>query len=117
MVDGIIISPCDYLRNKSEYERLLKEGMPIVFFDRIAHGIEAPQVIVDDYIKAFFLVEHLIRSGRKKIVHLQGSDSVYNTQLRAKAYNDALRKFKIHLDAQSYTVDCGLSIDSGAEGQ
>ncbi len=115
MVDGIIISPTDYIKNRGEYERLLKDEMPLVFFDRIPHGIEAPQVTVDDYIKAFFLVEHLIHSGRKKIVHLSGSKSVYNSHLREKAYRDALQKFKLSIDAPNYIVDCGLCIESGAQ--
>ncbi len=116
MVDGIIICPCDYLNNHSEYARLLKDGMPVVFFDRIPHGIEASQVTVDDYIKAFFLMEHLIRSGRNKIAHLKGSESVYNSQLRAKAYRDALNKFDITLCEEDYIIDCGLNFESGAQG-
>ncbi len=114
MVDGIVMCPCNYQKNNDQYQRLLDEGMPVVFFDRIPHGIEAPQVIVDDYFKAFFLMEHLIRSGRKKIVHLRGCGSVYNAQLRAKAYSDALYKFKITLDPQHYVIDCGLEFDSGS---
>ncbi|MFR9651182.1 MAG: LacI family DNA-binding transcriptional regulator [Rikenellaceae bacterium] len=115
MVDGIIICSCDYIHNRAVYEHLLNLGMPVVFFDRIPHGIEAPQVIVDDYLKSFFLVESLIRSGRKKIVHLHGNSSVYNAYLRAKAYRDALHKFKINLDEANYVIDCGLSFENGAE--
>ncbi len=115
MVDGIIICSCDYINNKGEYERLIREGMPIVFFDRIPCGVEAPQVTVDDYIKSFFLVEHLIRSGRKKIVHLKGSKSVHNSSLRKKAYSDALRKFDLGLKESDYVVDCGLTFENGAQ--
>lgn len=71
MVDGIIICLCSYKRNKEEYSRLQQAGMPMVFYDRIPYGLEVPQVIVDDYMKSFFLVESLIRSGRKQIVHIQ----------------------------------------------
>ena len=63
MVDGIIICLCSYKRNKEEYSRLQQAGMPMVFYDRIPYGLEVPQVIVDDYMKSFFLVESLIRSG------------------------------------------------------
>lgn len=115
MVDGIIICSSDYENNRDEYQRLIREGMPVVFYDRIAHGIEAPQVAVDDYLKSFFLVEHLIRSGHKKIVHLQGSKSVYNAHLRAKAYRDALHKFHISLSQTSYIIDCGLTFENGAQ--
>lgn len=55
MVDGIIVGICDYKRNRTEIERLLQSGMPIVFYDRIPHGLDVSQVIVDDYMKSFFL--------------------------------------------------------------
>ncbi len=115
MVDGVIISPCDHIQNRDEYRRLINEGIAVVFFDRIAYGIEASQVSVDDYLKSFFLVEHLIRSGCRKIAHLCGNSSVYNSQLRAKAYRDALQKFKISLNESQYILDCGFSFDNGAE--
>ena len=48
MVDGIIISLCSYKKNREEYLRLQKAEMPMVFYDRIPHGLDVPQVIVDD---------------------------------------------------------------------
>ena len=59
MVDGIIISLCSYRKNREDYLRLQKAEMPMVFYDRIPHGLDVPQVIVDDYRKSFFLVEKL----------------------------------------------------------
>ena len=63
MVDGIIISLCSYRKNREDYLRLQKAEMPMVFYDRIPHGLDVPQVIVDDYRKSFFLVEKLILGG------------------------------------------------------
>ena len=94
MVDGIIICLCSYKRNKEEYARLQQAGMPMVFYDRIPYGLEVPQVIVDDYMKSFFLVESLIRSGRKQIVHIQGPDDIYNSIERVRGYKDALAEGK-----------------------
>lgn len=54
MVDGIIICLCSYKKNKDEYIRLQQAEMPMVFYDRIPHGMNVSQVIVDDYMKAFF---------------------------------------------------------------
>ena len=79
MVDGIIICLCSYKENLDQYIRLQQAEMPMVFYDRIPYGMNVSQVIVDDYIKAFFLVEHLIREGYRHIVHLQGPDDVYNS--------------------------------------
>ncbi|MFR9619911.1 MAG: LacI family DNA-binding transcriptional regulator [Rikenellaceae bacterium] len=113
MVDGIIVSMCDYKRNKEEYLKLQKQGMPMVFFDRIPHQMEVSQVIVDDYIKSFFMVEHLIRSGRKRIVHIQGPDYVYNSQERFRGYRDAVKKFHL-AQSPEMVVNSGLHFEDGA---
>ncbi|MFI3269290.1 MAG: LacI family DNA-binding transcriptional regulator [Rikenellaceae bacterium] len=114
MVDGIIVSLCDYERNRDEYLRLKAEGMPMVFFDRIPHKMDVSQVVVDDYIKSFFIVEHLIRQGCRHIVHIQGDDCVYNSVERAKGYRDAVAKFKLDNNPQ-LIIRSGLHFEDGAE--
>lgn len=114
MVDGIIVCLCSYKENKEEYIRLQQAEMPMVFFDRIPHGLDVSQVIVDDYMKAFFLVEHLIRSGRKRIVHLQGSDDVYNSIERVRGYKDALAKFNIPFESKML-IKAGLGFKDGED--
>ena len=114
MVDGIIICLCSYKENKEEYLRLQQAEMPMVFFDRIPHGLDVSQVIVDDYMKTFFLVEHLIRSGHQRIIHLQGPDDVYNSIERARGYKDALAKFRIPVEADML-IKTGLTFDDGAK--
>lgn len=99
-VDGIIMSICDRKKNIREYIRLKDKGIPIVFFDRIPDNVYASKVVVDDYKKSFFMMEHLIRSGRKRIVHLSGPERIPNTHERRRAYIDALNKFKIDIDPE-----------------
>lgn len=112
MVDGIIVSVCNYKENREDYLRLQTMGLPVVFYDRIPHGIDAPQVIVDDYRKSFFMVEHLIRKGYKRIVHLRGPDCVYNSLKRYEGYRDALSKFRISLDS-NLVLKSNLHFDDG----
>ncbi len=113
MVDGIIVSLCNYKENREEYMRLKNSGMPMVFFDRIPHKMDVSQVVVDDYIKSFFMVEHLIRSGCRHIVHIEGPDYVYNSVERAKGYRDAISKFKVDHRAE-LTIRSGLGFEDGA---
>lgn len=91
MVDGLIVSICSYKHNVDTYRRLAKEGMAIVFYDRIPHGMEdMTQVLVDDNNDAFFMTEHLIRLGRQRIAYLYGPDNVYNTMERGRGYREAM---------------------------
>lgn len=113
MVDGVIVSICDYKRNRDEYIRMEANGMPMVFFDRIPYDMNMTQVVVDEYIQSFFLVEHLIREGCKRIVHLHGPDHIYNSVERAKGYRDALRKFHVEV-VDELIIDGGVTFEDGA---
>lgn len=114
MVDGILIDLCSYKKNKDEYLRLQQAEMPMVFYDRIPHGLDVSQVIVDDYTKAFFLVERLIRSGYKRIAHIQGPDDVYNSTERFRGYKDALSKFNVEFEGD-LVVKTGMTFEDGAK--
>ncbi len=114
MVDGVIASICDYRRNAQEYLRLKDSGMPLVFFDRIPYGMDVSCVIVDDYIKSFFMVEHLIRQGRRRIVHIQGSEAIYNSRERRRGYCDALKKFGIP-EHKELIAKSGVTFEDGAK--
>lgn len=112
-VEGIIMSICHLDQNNEEYIRLQKKGINIVFFDRVPN-IDAPKIVINDYQKSFFLVEHLIRSGRKRIVHLEGPPYLQNSIDRKKGYKDALKKFNIENDRQ-LIVRAGVSIEDGEQ--
>ena len=99
-VDGIIMSICDGEENLKEYFRMQEKGIPIVFFDRVPAKLYAPKIIVNDYVKSMFMMEHLIRSGRKRILHLAGPQRIPNTEERKRAYKDSLTKFKIPFDPE-----------------
>lgn len=115
MIDGIIACRCDYTKNTKLYKQIIDKHIPLVFYDRIPYDIEAPEVIMDDETKAFFLVEHLIQSGRKHIAYI-GADNnvVYNSILRYKGYREALEKYRLEYDPKLVIQSEGLSYGSGA---
>lgn len=113
-VDGIIMNLCRTSGNEEEYKRIQQQGIPIVFFDRVPESSEVTKVIVDDYVKSFFLVEHLIRTGRRRIVHLQGPDYIRNAMERKRAYADALSKFNIPYEP-ALVISAGVSVEGGRQ--
>ncbi|WP_337480392.1 substrate-binding domain-containing protein, partial [Prevotella sp.] len=113
MVDGLIVSICSYKHNVETYRRLAKEGVAIVFYDRIPHGMDdMPQVMVDDNNDSYFMAEHLIRLGRSRIAYLYGPDDVYNAVERAGGYREAMEKF--HLYDPQLVVKTGMTFADGA---
>lgn len=113
-VDGIIISACHNRHNIDLYRKIMERGIPLVMFDRTIDDIEASQVMMDDYIMAFFMVEALIRRGHKKIVHLAGPNYLHNSSARLKGYQDALEKFGIDYDNR-YVMPAGLNANEGSQ--
>lgn len=113
-VEGVLMSVCDKTKNLDLYRRLIADGIPIVFFDRTVEDVEASQVRMDDYLMAFFMVEALVRRGRRRIVHLAGPSHLRNDHARRQGYRDALEKFHIPYDAR-YVVHGGLSADEGGQ--
>ncbi len=113
-VEGIIISACHNKKNVDIYKDLIDKGIPLVFIDRTVENIPASQVKIDDYMKAFFMVEHLIRLGKKQIVHLAGPSYIRNSLDRKKAYKDALEKFQIPFDP-IYLIDSGVNYEDGEQ--
>ena len=111
-VDGVLMSVCHHEANIDCYQRMIRKGIPITFFDRAVEGVEASRVVVDDYIMSFLLVEALIRKGCRCIVHLAGPKHVRNAVARLQAYRDALRKFGIEVD-ERYVVEGGLNAEEG----
>lgn len=113
-VDGLLISTCHNKANYDFYESVLKRGIPIVFFDRIIPGLECSYVKSDEYKSAFFLMEHLIYDGRKRILYMSGPDYISTTADRMRAYHDTLNKHHIPYDP-SLVVVTGSNEEDGAE--
>ncbi|MGV3505469.1 MAG: LacI family DNA-binding transcriptional regulator [Adhaeribacter sp.] len=92
-VDGLMVSLTKETRNFDHLKIFQRKGIPIVFFNRVCEEMQVPKVVVDDYDGAFKAVEHLIRTGKKRIAHLAGPDSLAVSRKRLNGYLDALRQY------------------------
>lgn len=113
MVDGLIVSLCSYRKNIEMYQQLEEAGMAVVFYDRIPYGMDVSQVLVEDNVDSYFMVEHLIRLGRKRIVYIQGPDDIYNAYQRGLGYREAMEKFRLF--DPSLIVKTGMTFKDGAD--
>lgn len=95
---GMIISLSQTTKNVDHYKTLLKKGVKIVQFDRVADEIDTYKIVIDDYKASYEAVSYLISKGYKKIVHLAGPKNLLNCTNRFLGYKDALKdngiKFK-----------------------
>jgi len=96
-VDGILISITKETADYQHLYNLQKNNMPMVFFDRIVPGMQADQIIIDDFDAAYRATRHLIESGRKHIAHFTGPLKLLIGRNRKEGYIKALEEegFKI----------------------
>lgn len=114
-VDGILVSVSQETQNYDHFRSLYRKGIPLVFFDRVSEDEEVSKVILDDYDAAFQVVEHLIKSGAKKIAHIAGRETLLNVKKRVDGYKAALEKYNIKFDPKLVTYT-GFNKEDGIEG-
>ena len=113
-VNGVLISASHNKANINIYKAFLNKGIPLVFFDRTISDISVPCVKSNDYIKAFFMVEHLIYNGKRKILHLAGPEHIQNSIERRQGWRDAIEKFHLPYDS-AYAIECGVRVSDGSD--
>jgi LacI family transcriptional regulator len=97
-VDGILVSVSKVTHNFDHFRKILDNGIPLVFFDRICDEIDTDRVIVDDETGAYEAVNHLIAIGCKNIIHLSGPPNLLIGKNRKDGYLRALKENNMPVD-------------------
>lgn len=97
-VDGILVSITKETRSFEHLKIFQRKGIPMVMFNRVSDELIVPKVVINDYEAAFGAVEHLILTGKKRIAHLAGPDSLITSRKRMQGYLDALKKHHLQVD-------------------
>lgn len=89
-VDGLLVSLSTETDKVEHFKKLHEKGLPIVFFDRVSDEIDTFKVVADNRKGAYDAINHLIRSGFKKIAHLTSSPHLYISRERLEGHKKAL---------------------------
>lgn len=98
--DGVLVSVSKTSRKFGHFRELMNEGLPVVFFDRACEELDTDRVVVDDFNGAFNAVEHLIRTGCRRIAHFGAPQHLLIGYQRKRGYISALEKNGIEPDEQ-----------------
>ncbi len=113
-IDGFLVSYSKETTDFQHFSKLLNQGYPIVFFDRVPEIPGAIHVIVDDYAGAYEATKHLIQQGYTRIVHLSGPSNLKISKERSRGYKDALRDGGLPF-IPDLLVECTQGSDEEAE--
>ena len=110
-VCGIIVSQAKDTVKYDHFNQLMKNGVPLVFYDRICTGVNADRVVVDDYQGAFNAVSHLIETGCKRIAFFGSPMTLEISKNRFNGYKDALKRHGVEYD-DKLTLFCDNRSDA-----
>ncbi len=111
-VDGIIASIGKNTLNFSHYKRVRERNIPLILFDRTTDAVDVSQVMIDDYLGAYKVVEHLVNQGCRRIAHFTSPKNVSVFKERYRGYADALRDHDIPFE-EELVVKSNLQLADG----
>lgn len=88
-VDALIIAPAEY--TEDQIKALQEKRIPFVLIDRYFSDVRANCVRIDNYKAAYTAVEHLIKTGGRRIGMLAYYTSMQHISERISGYKDALK--------------------------
>ncbi len=99
-VAGVLASVSYKSKNYDHFLMLEKKGIPVVFFDRVPDLEHVSKVAVDVYSGTIQAVEHLLKTGKKRIAFYAGIKEISVFKERFDGYKAALKKHSIALQPQ-----------------
>lgn len=110
-VDGILVSMAKTTFEFGHFRKILDDGVPLVFFDRVCEEIETDRVVVDDEKGAYDAVNHLINTGCRNIIHLAGPANLKIGKERKEGYIRAVAGAGLEVK-QENIVRCDTAQDA-----
>ena len=111
-IDGILVSIARGTHDYDHFQNILQHDIPIVFFDRVTHELEASTIEIDDFAAAASAVEHLLAQGFRRIAHFAGPDHIRIYQNRLRGYQAALKNNGIEI-REDFIRSSGIGLDDG----
>jgi LacI family transcriptional regulator len=113
-VDGILVSLGKGTQNLDHFKSVIQKGIPLVFFDRVAKDIPVCQVVIDDYLAAYQITEHLIEQGYNRIAHFNSPMNINIFKERYRGYKEALENYGMPVDP-ALIIESNLQLEDGRQ--
>jgi LacI family transcriptional regulator len=97
-VSGILISISAQTNTSDHLSSIIKEGIPIVQFDRIRTDISTNSVVNDNYAAAYEATLHLINQECKNIYFFSGQRYINIYKERCEGFIDAMKNLNKAVD-------------------
>ncbi len=109
-VEGFIVCLSQETNDFSHFEKLVRDEIPLVFFDRICEKLEVPAVLANGQDATRKITKHFFKNGCKRIAYISGPEHLNISQNRKVGYLNGLKECGLEYD-QDLLVHCNLSIE------
>lgn len=107
-VEGLIVCLSQETKSFEHFDRLIKNQIPLVFFDRVCRTGEVSSVVVDNVKAAQKITEHFYKSGARRIAYIAGPEHLNISEERTTGYLSGLKKCGLDFRPE-LLVKCNLS--------
>jgi LacI family transcriptional regulator len=114
-VAGVIASVSKETIDGSAFNAVIRENIPVVFFDRIPKDSIGAKVTVNNYQGALDAVNLFFENGRKRIAFITGSSHVNVYRDRLNGYKQALLNNNCEC-CNELLIEGGFLLDDGMAG-
>lgn len=103
-VDGLLVSVAYDTEDVAHFNTFTNKGVPLLFFDRVIASDQSTSIVIDNMKAGYEATAHLLKQGRKQILHVTGNlkRNVYADRL--KGYQQALAEQDIPYNEQLVLV-------------
>lgn len=109
-INGIILSR---VSDESQVIRLISQtDTPVIIIDRALDHESIPNIVLNNYMAGQIAAEHLVKSGRRHIACVTGSQKILLARERLQGFKETLQSFGIELKDR-HIFEGDFSFDTG----
>lgn len=109
-VEGLIVCISQETNSFEHFEILIKNEIPLVFFDRVVESLEVPSVTVDGIEAAKNVTRHFFENGCRRIAYISGPEHLNISKHRKEGYLKGLQECGLKFNPDLF-VECNLNAE------
>lgn len=90
-VDGVLIAVSKETQDTDHFELLHESDIPVIMLDKVIENAKCTCITIDDFRVSYQMVQHMYKSGCRKIIGIFGKASLTISHLRYKGFKQALK--------------------------
>ncbi len=114
-VDGLIVSITQETKDTEIFNKVMENGVPLIFIDRVPDMPNISSITVDDIGGSYSAIDYAIKKGYKKIAHLGGYRHINIGRARLEGFLSAMKHHRVPVNPL-WITEGGFGEEDGYNG-